>query len=291
MDACLVTEDATLEACFVTERITMDDNLVVKESTVDSTSSEQLDECNNSMEKIDTVSSCFDSKEQHMQLQPIQALEASLVVMKSSGTESENNSSESTFSRSKNENRSSDKESSSSKGNDADADISPSYNSDNVTENNSNIIFYIPNMDPDRDKEEHDYVAYEQQCAFFASLINNLKYDVEKSNEVNCEAQQIKLLYDEISNLNSQVCEKDKTFAKENEKYDEYVQPLLKKKNELEKKNQEFLKQINDLDNRLRKAGQTDQILRMLLPKEDNVQTGKQGLGFENQNDNVTQVF
>ncbi|GJT05808.1 hypothetical protein Tco_0840270 [Tanacetum coccineum] len=215
MDACLVTKDATLEACLVTERITMDDNLVVKESTVDSTSLEQLDECNYSMEKIDMVSSCFDSKEQHMQLQ------ASLVIMKSSGTESENNSSESTFSRSENENRSSDKESSSSEGNDANADISPSYNSDNVTENNSNIIFYIPNMDPDRDKEEHDYVAYEQQCAFFASLINNLKYDVEKSNKVNREAL----------------------------------------KNELEKKNQEFLKQIADLNNRLRKAGQTDQTL------------------------------
>ncbi|GKF63791.1 hypothetical protein Tco_0187239, partial [Tanacetum coccineum] len=42
-----------------------------------------------------------------------------------------------------------------------------------------------------------------------------------------------------------------------------------------------------DLDNRLRKAGQTGQTLRMFLPKEDNVQTVKQGLGFKNQNDNV----
>ncbi|GKB39968.1 hypothetical protein Tco_0884910 [Tanacetum coccineum] len=65
----------------------------------------------------------------------------------------------------------------------------------------------------------------------------------------------IKILNDEISNLKSQACEKDKTFAKENEK--------------------------------LRKAGQTGQTLRMFLPKEDNVQTVKQGLGFENQNDNV----
>ncbi|GJY21485.1 hypothetical protein Tco_0394051 [Tanacetum coccineum] len=32
-------------------------------------------------------------------------------------------------------------------------------------------------------------------------------------------------------------------------------------------------------------AGQTDQTLRMLLPKEDNVQTGKLGLGFKNKND------
>ncbi|GKB97045.1 hypothetical protein Tco_0983182 [Tanacetum coccineum] len=149
-----------------------------------------------------------------------------------------------------------------------------------VDENNSNIISDIPNMDPDRDKEEHDYVNYEQQYAFFASLINNLKCDVEKCNEVNREAQQandlltnelerykekenhfvkdmtieskyckkINLLNDEISYLKSQACEKDKTFAKENRKFDEYVQPLLNRKNKLEKKNQEFLKQINDLD-------------------------------------------
>nr|GEW98190.1 hypothetical protein [Tanacetum cinerariifolium] len=152
-----------------------------------------------------------------------------------------------------------------------------------VNENNSNIISDIPNMDLNKDKKEHDYVDYEQKRAFFASLINNLKFDVEKFNKVNREAQQanalstkelekykekekyfakdktikseyckkIKLLNDEISNLKSQACEKDKTFAKKSKKYDDYVQPLLQRKNELEKKNQEFLKQINDLDNRL----------------------------------------
>ncbi|GJT19410.1 hypothetical protein Tco_0878116 [Tanacetum coccineum] len=215
-----------------------------------------------------------------------------------------------------NENRSSDHESTSS-GNDADADIGPLYDSDTVSEvphssndtfenlfthgihsqeqpesipdtyevneNNNNIIFDIPNMDPDRDKEEHDDVDYVQQCVFFASLISNLKCDVDKCNKVNREAQQanallinelerykekekhflkdmtieseyckkIKRLNDEISYLKSQACEKDKTFAKENEKYDEYVQPLLKRKNKLEKKTQEFFKQINDLANRL----------------------------------------
>ncbi|GJT95557.1 hypothetical protein Tco_1091075 [Tanacetum coccineum] len=95
--------------------------------------------------------------------------------------------------------------------NNADADIGPSYDSDTVfkvhhdifenmfvhgiqnhehhesipdtyvvNKNNSNIIYDIPNMDPDRNKEEHDYVDNEKQRAFFASLINNLKCDVEK---------------------------------------------------------------------------------------------------------------
>ncbi|GJR17232.1 hypothetical protein Tco_0965759 [Tanacetum coccineum] len=175
-----------------------------------------------------------------------------------------------------------------------------------VNENNSNIIFDIPNMDPDRDKEEHNYVNNEQHRAFFASLINNHKCDVEKCMKVNREAQQanalltkelerykekekkcmkIKLLNDEISNLKSHACQNDKTFAKENEKYDEYVQPLLNRKNELEKKNQEFLKKINDFDNKLQKIGQTAQTLHMLLPKDESVHTGRQGLGFENQND------
>ncbi|GJV48451.1 hypothetical protein Tco_1438663 [Tanacetum coccineum] len=44
-----------------------------------------------------------------------------------------------------------------------------------VNENNSDIISDIPNMDPVRDKEEHDYVDDEQQRAFFAFLVKNLK--------------------------------------------------------------------------------------------------------------------
>ncbi|GJS39647.1 hypothetical protein Tco_0564690 [Tanacetum coccineum] len=175
------------------------------------------------------------------------------------GSDKDRSSSMNECNRSGNENKCSDHESTNS-GNDANADIGPSYDSDTMTKNNSNIIFDIPNMDPDRDKEEHDDVDYEQQRSFFASLINNLKCDVEKCNEVNRKAQQanalltnelerykenekyfakdmtneseyckkIKLLNDEISNLKSQACEKDKTFAKENEKYNEY--------NELEKK-------------------------------------------------------
>ncbi|GJV62922.1 hypothetical protein Tco_1473750 [Tanacetum coccineum] len=217
-----------------------------------------------------------------------------------------------------NENRSSDKESSSSEGNDANANIGFSYDSDTVS--------VVPH-DMLENVFAHGIQCHEQpesildtyESAVFASLISNLKCDVEKCNKVNHEAQQanvsltnelerykkkekhfandmtieseyfkkIKLLNDEISNLKSQACEKDKTLAKENEKYDEYVQPLLKRKNELEKKNQEFLKQINNLNNRLRKARQTDQTLRMLLPKEDNVNMGKRGLGFENHNDDV----
>ncbi|GKB72472.1 hypothetical protein Tco_0933884 [Tanacetum coccineum] len=74
--------------------------------------------------------------------------------------------------------------------------------------------------------------------------------------------KQIKLLNEDISNLKSQAYKKEKTFKRENEKYDEYVQPLLKRKYELEK---------------------IAQTLYMLLPKEDSVHAGRQGLGFENQ--------
>ncbi|GJY16654.1 hypothetical protein Tco_0387076 [Tanacetum coccineum] len=170
-------------------------------------------------------------------------LEDCMVTNAAYGIESENSSSVTPFSRSEDENRSSDKDCRSSRNecnrsgnenrssnhestssrNDADADIGPSYDSDTVTENNSNIISNIPNMDPDRDKEEHDDVDYEQQRAFLASLINNLKCDVEKMTKLSLGWH----------------------------------------------------------------MGQTDQTLRMLLPKEDNVQTGKQGIGFEYQNDNV----
>ncbi|GJV42300.1 hypothetical protein Tco_1420740 [Tanacetum coccineum] len=134
LEASLVIEGAALEASLVIAgaslEATLDDNLVAKESTYESvTSLEQLDE-------------------------------------------------------------------SSSSENDADADIGPSYDSDTISkvhhdifenmfvhgiqnheqpesipdtyvvnENNSNIIYDKPHMDPDRGKEEHDIVDYEQQHA------------------------------------------------------------------------------------------------------------------------------
>ncbi|GJZ79227.1 hypothetical protein Tco_0644064, partial [Tanacetum coccineum] len=156
---------ATLEASLVTKSVALDDQLVAQQCTVDSTTLLEHDnECNS------LKNDC---------------------------------------SRSGNENRSLDNESSSSR-NDADADIGPTYDSDTmsqlnhdmfenmfpygiqnheqpesipdtyrVNKNNSNIISNIPNMDQDRRKDEHDVVDYEQQRAFFASLINNLKCDAE----------------------------------------------------------------------------------------------------------------
>ncbi|GJV86878.1 hypothetical protein Tco_1530816 [Tanacetum coccineum] len=194
MEACFVTKGATLEACLVNEGITLNDNTG---------------------------------------------------VMKSSGTKSANSSSSETrFRSSADENKSSNKESSSSEGNDADV-VWSTYDSDSVTggliqnndtfenmfahgiqnhkhpkfipdtyvvnENNSNIISHIPNMDSDRNKEEHDYVEYEQQRAFFASLINNLKCDVEKCNEVNREAQKVNAL---LTNELERYKEKIKTLCK-----------------------------------------------------------------------------
>nr|GEW80801.1 hypothetical protein [Tanacetum cinerariifolium] len=68
------------------------------------------------------------------------------------------------------------------------------YNTYVVNENNSDIIYVIPYMDPDRGNEEHDYAAYEQQRTFFSSLINNLKCDVEKCMKVNREAEKANAL-------------------------------------------------------------------------------------------------
>ncbi|GJY41009.1 hypothetical protein Tco_0428279 [Tanacetum coccineum] len=213
------------------EGIALEDNLIAKESTDDSVpSSEQLDESSKSENDTD--------------------VEKILVEMVASSIEH--------------------------------ADIRPSYDSDMVSkvhhdtfeyvfahsiqnyvqpestpdtymvnENNSNIISDIPNMDPVRDKEEHDYVDDEQQRAFFDSLVNDLKCEVENCTKVNRKAQQanalltkeleeynenekhlaketkneyeyckkIKLLNKVISNLKSQACQKEKSFHKENEKY------------------------------------------------------------------------
>ncbi|GKD56538.1 hypothetical protein Tco_1289925 [Tanacetum coccineum] len=195
----LVTKGAALEASLVTEGATLEACLVNEGIAMD----------DNLLAKESTYDSVTSSEQLH---------ESS-----SSG----------------NEIRISDNASSRS-GNDANANIRPLYDND-----------------------------YEQQRAFFASLINNLTCDVEKCNKVHREAQQanglltnklerykqnekhfakdktieseyykkIKLLNDDISNLKSQACQNDKTFARENGKFDENAQPILKRKNELEKKN------------------------------------------------------
>nr|GEZ66720.1 hypothetical protein [Tanacetum cinerariifolium] len=91
-----------------------------------------------------------------------------------------------------NENGSSDHEST-SLGNDV--DVGPSYDSDTMT------------------KEEYDNVAHEQHRAFFASLINNLKCDVEKRNEINPEAQQGLGFENQNDNLNLSVLNKAKELT------------------------------------------------------------------------------
>ncbi|GJY42561.1 ribonuclease H-like domain-containing protein [Tanacetum coccineum] len=190
-DQCI----SCLSACLVDEVKVMDDSLVAKESINDSvTSLEQLDESTSSRNEC---------------------------------------------SKSGNEKKGSNHESISSR-NDVDDDIRLSYDNDTmsevyhdmfenvsahgiqnheqpksisdtymVNENNSNIISDIPNMDPDRHKEEHDYVDYEQHRAFFAFSIYNLKCDVEKCNEVNREAQQVNAL---LTNKLERYKEKEKNI-------------------------------------------------------------------------------
>nr|GEV91987.1 hypothetical protein [Tanacetum cinerariifolium] len=116
------------------------------------------------------------------------------------------------------------------------------------------------------------------------STSGNDSSDSQPSSDTNTTS---KILKEEITNLKSQAYNKENTFSSENKKYDEYVQPLLKRKNELEKKNKEFSKQMIYYENRLRKAGPTDQTLCMLLPSEDMVKMGRHGLGFDDYNDVV----
>ncbi|GKC85912.1 hypothetical protein Tco_1141629 [Tanacetum coccineum] len=176
--------------------------------------------------------------------------------------------------------------------------------------NNFNLSYNIDNLQRQIEKEylhegesrKHFTVLRTQYETFFASKQVRVIKEIEKwLNESKMQTQEgmvsegISLdagldsectrLIEEILNLKSQDCQKEKFFHKENEKYADYVQPLLNRKNELEKTNQDFLKQLNDLNNKLLKARQTAQTFHMLLLKEDNVNTGKKSLSFENQND------
>nr|GEZ30955.1 hypothetical protein [Tanacetum cinerariifolium] len=132
MEVCLVTEGTVIDACLVTEDAVLD-SLVAKESTVDSSILILYTHLKETMIRdivaIDKylieailhkheIKKRLELQSNVVQINPVQALEASLVVIESSGTESENNSLKNTFSRLENEHTSSNKESSTSEGND-----------------------------------------------------------------------------------------------------------------------------------------------------------------------------
>lgn len=59
-----------------------------------------------------------------------------------------------------------------------------------VEQNDSNITFATPDMDPNRGEPTQDGSSYEQDRALFASLINNFKHEIDKCKNDNHEAKQ-----------------------------------------------------------------------------------------------------
>nr|GEY33970.1 hypothetical protein [Tanacetum cinerariifolium] len=104
------------------------------------------------------------------------------------------------------------------------ADIEPSFDSDTVSEVHHDTFENVfANEIQNRGKEEQDHVDYEQQHDLFASLINNLKCDVEKYNKVNREAKQANAL---LTNEIERYKEKEKHFAKEKTIKSEYCKKI-----------------------------------------------------------------
>ncbi|GJT24409.1 hypothetical protein Tco_0894346 [Tanacetum coccineum] len=168
LEASLATEGVALEANLVTEGITLDYSLIAKESTYDFVPSlKELDESSSSGNDADAEKKLIDMVAFDIEYADIGPSYDSDIV-----SEVHHDTFKNMFT---NEIQSHEQPDS----------ISDTYV---VNENNSDIISDILNMDPDRGKEEHDYVDYEQQRAFFASLINNLNCDVEKCTKVNREA-------------------------------------------------------------------------------------------------------
>ncbi|GJR64169.1 hypothetical protein Tco_0010234 [Tanacetum coccineum] len=227
LEACLVTKGATLEACLVNEGRALDDNLVIKETTYDSVTSTSSNLRNQATIQDGRVTVQQVQGRHGQNVTGMGSKEKILLVqIQKSGQVLDESSS------SGNENRSSDYESSS-------------------LGMKTEVLTMKATVHPD----------------MFENVFAHGKKHFAKDMTIESEyCKKIKLLNDEISNLKSQACEKDKTFAKENEKYDEYVQPLFRKENDLKRKFR-----VLKLDNRRRKGGQTDHTLRLLHPKEDNV--------------------
>ncbi|GJS56473.1 retrovirus-related pol polyprotein from transposon TNT 1-94 [Tanacetum coccineum] len=235
LKARLVTEGVALEESLVTEGIALDASLVDEKSTVDSTTSSHQNESNSSWNECSRSRYGNISYDNESSSLVDNAIDAEKILVDTVAFDIKYD------------------------------DIGPSYDSDTVSEvhhdtfknmfaneiqsheqpdsifdtyvvneNNSDIIYDIPNMDPDRGKDEHDYVDYEQQCAFFASLINNLKCDVEKCTKVNHEAQIFKTQFESAISesyshvYENEIFEQNSSLKNENRCLKKTIDELLK---------------------------------------------------------------
>lgn len=120
-----------------------------------------------------------------------------------------------------------------------------------VEQNDSNITFATPDMDPNRGEPAQNGSTYEQDHALFASLINNFKHELEKCKEDNRKAKQANvLLTNELErfkemekgfqNITKRTAELEfensnlRSQARKFEMNGESVKPLLKRNEELE---------------------------------------------------------
>jgi FtsZ-binding cell division protein ZapB len=120
-----------------------------------------------------------------------------------------------------------------------------------VEQNDSNITFATPDMDPNRGEPAQDGSSYEQDRALLASLINNFKHELEKCKEDNRKAKQTNVLLTKelerfkemekgFQNVTKRKAELEfensnlKSQAQKFEMYGESIKPLLKINEELE---------------------------------------------------------
>ncbi|GKA78502.1 hypothetical protein Tco_0785039 [Tanacetum coccineum] len=231
----LSTNCTSLDASLVNEGITLDASLVAKQSTVDSTTLlEQQNESNssrNEWSKSGNKNRSFDNESSSSGYNAIDvenilvdtvAYDIEYVDIRPSYDsdivfEVHHDTFENVFA------------------NEIQSHKQPGFISDTyvVNENNSDNISNIPDMDPNRDKEEHDYVDYEQQHALFASLINNLNCDVEKWNKA--------MLKFEKETVSKQQTHREEVFI--NSSFEENVERIAR--NRLSEEFEPLVKYVN----------------------------------------------
>lgn len=120
-----------------------------------------------------------------------------------------------------------------------------------VEQNDSNITFATPDMDPNIGEPAQDGSSYEQDRPLFDSLIDNFKHELEKCKEDNRKAKQMNFLLTKelerfkemekgFQNVTKRKAELEfenanlKSQARKFEMNGESVKPLLKRNEELE---------------------------------------------------------
>nr|GFA21919.1 hypothetical protein [Tanacetum cinerariifolium] len=176
--------------------------------------------------------------------------------------------------------------------------------STSVPQNDHNVISEVTSMEQSGETVEQHPANFEETCALYDSLYQNLTIEVEKVNSVNrklketnvdlttelinalhlSSGKQIMTLNEKISDLNKQLSKEKSIVSFLLEEKKKLKSDFKTREDELLDKQIQLEKKIKELNNIFVKTGQSIQTIHKLLPKPDSFYhiEQKMALGYQN---------